>query len=249
MRAVDSVAAQTWRPHEVILVDDASGDGTLERLQEMAGAYPDHWVRVVALTSNGGPGPARNAGWAVATSPLLAFLDADDAWHPAKIAQQAGWMLAHPEVALSGHETRLFPDRMPTPEAGLRLEPRPVTLAGMLISNRFPTRTVMLRRDLPFRFGGKTLTEDYLLWLQVVAAGFRTVRFTAPLAFSFRPDFSPGGYSGQLWPHEQRELRCLQQLRKTGGIGSATLWIATLFSLLKYLRRELRVALARIRAG
>src|SRR5258706_14692588 len=81
-RAVRSVAAQTLRPAEVILVDDGSPDGTgaaLERLRERFGA---DWIRIVRLPRNLGSASARNAGWELATQRYVAFLDSDDAWHP-----------------------------------------------------------------------------------------------------------------------------------------------------------------------
>ena len=50
-RAVLSVVRQTQRPLEMILVDDASGDGTLDLLQTLQARYGE-WIRVVALTAN-----------------------------------------------------------------------------------------------------------------------------------------------------------------------------------------------------
>ena len=107
-RAVRSVAQQTQRPAELILVDDASGDGTLELLRTLQARYGD-WVRVVALPANAGAASARNAGWNVATQPYIAFLDADDAWHPRKVEIQWDYMQRHPDVALSGHLCRQLP--------------------------------------------------------------------------------------------------------------------------------------------
>ena len=86
-RAIASVAAQTQRPQEVILVDDASGDETLQQLYSLQSQYGE-WIKVVALTTNVGAASARNAGWNVATQPYIAFLDSDDAWHPQKVAIQ-----------------------------------------------------------------------------------------------------------------------------------------------------------------
>jgi hypothetical protein len=113
-----------------------------------------------------------------------------------------------------------------------------LTLAKMLVSNRLPTRSVMLRRDLPFRFRGRDVTEDYLLWLQVIAAGWSASRLEVCLAYSLRPDFSPGGYSGQLWTHEKRELVALRALR-SGGHFSWFPWIvSSSWSVVKFLRRS-----------
>jgi hypothetical protein len=107
----------------------------------------------------------------------------------------------------------------------------------MLVSNRLPTRSVMLRRNLSFRFGGREVTEDYLLWLQIISAGIPAWRLETPLACSFRPEFSLGGYSGQLWTHEKRELSALQALRTSGQL-SWLVWVASSsWSLVKFLRR------------
>jgi len=236
-RAVASVAAQTELPLEVFLVDDASGDGTLERLRELQLSYPRGWIHVVALATNGGPGPARNAAWDLAQGALVAFLDADDAWFPDKLRAQAGWMAAHPDAALTGHATRVLRAGEPLPEIPAAFPARRITLNDMLRSNRFPTRTVMLRRDLPFRFGGRTVSEDYLLWLEIVASGAPSYRLEAAMAGSFRADFDPGGYSGTLWRHEKLELQALAALRAKGGISAGTWTAAAAWSLAKYLRR------------
>ena len=101
--AIESVARQTARPAEVILVDDASGDDTVAALRRLHHRHGADWMKVIRQEQNGGPSVARNAGWAMATQPYLAFLDADDSWHPRKVELQYGWMAAHPEVALTGH--------------------------------------------------------------------------------------------------------------------------------------------------
>ncbi|QTN30415.1 glycosyltransferase family 2 protein [Rhodoferax sp. AJA081-3] len=107
-RAVSSVAAQTLRPAEMILVDDASGDATLQQLHTLQ-AQHGPLIRVVALAANAGAASARNAGWNLATQPYIAFLDADDTWHPQKLEIQYRYMQQHPEVALSGHLCRQLP--------------------------------------------------------------------------------------------------------------------------------------------
>jgi cellulose synthase/poly-beta-1,6-N-acetylglucosamine synthase-like glycosyltransferase len=240
-RAVASVAAQTEPPREVFLVDDASGDGTLERLHELAATHRPGLFHVIALTHNGGPGPARNAGFEAASGELVAFLDADDAWFPDKLRVQSGWMAAHPEAALTGHPTRVLRAGEPLPSIPATFAARRITLNDMLRSNRFPTRSVMLRRALPFRFGGRSVSEDYLLWLEVVASGAACYRLEAVMAGSFREEFDPGGYSGTLWRHERLELHALAALRRKGGISAAALAAASAWSLAKFVRRVLIV--------
>ncbi|MFH7241310.1 MAG: glycosyltransferase family 2 protein [Spirulina sp.] len=80
-QALASVAAQTYAAYEVIGVDDGSTDATLAQLQ----AHPV--VTRVLQTEHSGPAVARNAGIAAATGDWVAFLDADDWWHPTHLDQ------------------------------------------------------------------------------------------------------------------------------------------------------------------
>src|SRR5579875_475960 len=78
-RCLDSILAQSFKDFEVIVVNDGSSDGGEARAQEFAAR--DSRVRLITQ-ANAGPGAARNFGARVAASPLVAFLDADDAWEP-----------------------------------------------------------------------------------------------------------------------------------------------------------------------
>lgn len=81
-RALDSVLSQTLAAQELIVVDDGSSDGTAA----VAGGYGEK-VHLVRQT-NGGSGAARNRGVAESHGNQVAFLDADDIWHPEKLAVQ-----------------------------------------------------------------------------------------------------------------------------------------------------------------
>jgi len=81
-QAIESLLAQTWRPIEIIVVDDGSTD----RTAEIAAAFGEA-VRV-ASHPVANPVIARNHGMTLATGEFLGFLDHDDLWIPEKLALQ-----------------------------------------------------------------------------------------------------------------------------------------------------------------
>jgi glycosyltransferase involved in cell wall biosynthesis len=239
-RAVGSVVAQTLPSEEILLVDDCSNDGgaTLDALYRLPQTFPQANLRIIVLEKNTGPGCARNAAWEQAVQPYIAFLDADDAWHPRKLEIQFPWMAAHPEIALSGHRTLHLAPGAPFPDPGLTTTARPVGRLALLLSNRFPTRTVMLKRDLPCRFDPeKRRAEDYLLWLRIVLGGWPACTIDQPLACSFKEDFGSGGLSADLWEMERAELDAYRRIRQEGYLPMLAQVLLSLFSLAKFLRR------------
>ena len=238
-RAVASVAAQTRPAFEVLLVDDASGNGTLEKLQAVDSRYPPGWIKIIALEHNIGPGGARNAGWEAARGEWIAFIDADDAWHPRKLEVHLAWLNDHPDAVLSGHRSVVLKEGQHLADVQGPGETRRITMSAMLIANRIPTRSAIVKRTLPYRFKPQGQSEDYLLWLTIIASGEPCYVFSAPLAISYRPHFSPGGYSGQLWAHERRELAALAALRNGGKLPFSGWILASAWSLIKYARRVL----------
>ena len=238
-RAVESIWQQTQRPVEVILVDDASGDSTLDVLNKIKNKYGE-WIRIVELEKNTGAATARNVGWSIALQPYIAFLDADDTWHPDKLRLQYAFMTAHPRVALSGNlcdeELEVMPVAASYPEQTITT--RTISSFQLLFKNAFSTPTVMLRSDTPHRFAhGRRYCEDFLLWQQIAFSGCKVVRLEAPLAQLHKPVYGASGLSGNLWKMEQGELANFLQLRRDGCIGLPTYLVACGFSLLKFARR------------
>jgi len=81
-RAVASVLAQEGVRFELIIVDDASRDGTAAYLATLA----DPRIRTISCEHNCGPSAARNRGLAAARADAVAFLDSDDAYRPGRLA-------------------------------------------------------------------------------------------------------------------------------------------------------------------
>jgi len=178
-RALDSIANQTFKDFEIIVVDDGSTDDSRVR----ASAHPDSRIRVLSQT-NAGPGAARNRGIAEARGELLAFLDADDEWLPDYLAtgvrtfEEQGHYLA---TTTCGYIE--FPRGLSTLPiwqkrgiiAGVqRVSPAtsPVLLSYML-AYMSPWST-LARAEIVRKYGGfydkrgSTFGEDSILWLKVL---------------------------------------------------------------------------------
>lgn len=238
-RAVESVARQTWIPAEVILVDDDSNDGTIDRLYQLRDMYADGWIRVLRSPRNGGPSVARNIGWSVASQPYIAFLDADDSWHPQKIEIQYQWMSAHPEVALSGHGFSLKRDLAPpVPVPPGTVATTTFSRRALLMSNHFSTPTVMLRRSIGDRFEeAKRYSEDFLLWLEICLQGHESASLRAELTYLHKAPFGESGLSSDLGAMTRGELDTYRRLLRKGYINRAEHAFLHCWCLLKHIRR------------
>jgi glycosyltransferase involved in cell wall biosynthesis len=235
-RALDSVFAQTVKPAEIILVDDCSGDETLAVLRELRG-HSDQ-IKIVQMEKNLGAASARNAGWAIAAQPYIAFLDADDSWHPDKLRLQYKYMQNTPDVVLCGHQCVWLRNGETLPPLPADLHETKIRATSLLLKNAFSTPTVMLKRDTPFRFQeGKRCAEDLLLWQQIAFAGLPVVRIEHPLAYVHKPLYGAGGLSAQLWEMEKGELSNFAFLYRSGNIGSLLYVLTVFFSAAKFIRR------------
>lgn len=237
-RAINSILQQTLLPCEVILVDDASHDGTLEVLHEIAKKYPG-WIKVIELKINAGAGGARNKGWAAAVQSYIAFLDADDSWHPEKIRIQYEYMLDNKSVAVSGHHCDIFKNRDVSFAVPITFNRKKIKPFFLIFKNGFSTSSsVMLKREVPFRFAkGKRFGEDFYLWQQIAFSGLPVVRIELPLAYIYKKLYGEGGLSAQLWEMEKGELDNFICLYKSGVLNDCLFVIACLCSILKFLKR------------
>jgi len=186
---VASVLAQTYRDFELLIVDDGSRDETATIAAALAAANPDR-VRLLrhAGGANRGVSASRNLGIHEARGKWVAFLDADDVWHPEKLARQIPFMEAMPDCALSytqavilreGRGDRFMPG---VEELGTVLppEPRVVLFHIILVLVNYIFSTVVVRRDALLEIGGFVenlpfQSEDRIL-VAMVAARHRIAR-------------------------------------------------------------------------
>ena len=247
-RAVASVAGQTVLPQELILVDDGSGDETRSLMRQLQGRYTPGWIRLVLLDTNAGAASARNAGWDQAQGDYVAFLDADDAWHPRKIELQAQFMDSHPDVAVSGHgHSQVHAVPYTGADVG-SVKFENVSPLYVLLKNPFVTPSFMVRRKLENRFlPCRRFMEDHLFLMQVSAAGRVVAKASAPLAYIFKPIFGESGLSADMLQMQRSELENYRLMGKAGNISHFVMILLLGYSWLKFIRRYLVVWVRRQR--
>jgi glycosyltransferase involved in cell wall biosynthesis len=182
-RCLRSVAAQTLRDHEVIVVDDASTDGTPALLARLASPRL-RWLR---RASPQGAAAARNAALRLARAPLVAFLDDDDEWRVDKMARQAAVFsdpaaaFVHTDFDAVDERGRLLCRRALTCRAADLAALTPLQRRVIGFYRRCPIlplrplpqlSSVMMRASLLRRLGGfdpafKAIYYDVDLWLKV----------------------------------------------------------------------------------
>lgn len=153
--AVRSAAAQTYKNTEIILVDDGSTDDTPAKLEALKSEVPN--LRVIT-TEHQGVSRARNCGTRAGKGEYVAYLDADDLWHPTKIEKQVHAMVQHandPEWAAVYCLFRPIDENAMVVANAPALETRGYFFARHLAMNPIGTGSgIMVRRDLILEIGG-----------------------------------------------------------------------------------------------
>lgn len=141
--AIESVLKQSYRPIEVLVGDDGSADSTVEVVK---GFGPP--VRCLCQ-ENKGPAGARNLALRHARGQYLAFLDADDLWHPEKLAIQVGFMERNPHIGLCGTDKEPFRIASEVRWKPVDVEIDHYEIAGraVIIKNRFDTSSAIARAE------------------------------------------------------------------------------------------------------
>jgi len=201
--AIRSVLAQTAAPLEIIVVDDGSNDGTAQVAQGFG-----ERVRLIRQPNNG-PSSARNNGVAAARGEWVAFLDADDAWLPEKLARQAP-LFAEPGVGvvccgrLRGEERR-----------GLRW----LTFDEIWEANEIVVSTAVVRRDVLISLGGFNPelcgVEDWEIWLRISAAGWRIACLYEDL---YRYNPAPGSLSQRIEVFTEGHIEVIRRVGESAGL-------------------------------
>jgi len=244
-RALESVVGQTRLPTEVIVIDNDSTDDTVDRVHAFASRYQSMAWTIEVVPANIGPGAARNRGWNLAKSDLIAFLDSDDSWHPEKLRLQGETVGLFPESVLFGHQYLVLRQgevtRRDLDDRGSTVVDR-FELHHFLIRNRLSTPTVMLRREITQRFPiDFWYGEDYALWLKVVAAHGAAVVQQYPLTYLHKSTYGESGLSANMAQMHRGEILAIRHLRHSGDIGTLGSSLTTAWMKVKYARRRIEL--------
>jgi len=187
-QCLESVRKQTYRPVEVVIVDDGSTDNTWDKIIsfrdqiiEQTDEITVHCIR----QENGGPSRARNSGIRVATGKYLCMLDADDWWPDYKLGMQVRFLEERPALSMMFGDARFFRggDEVVTPSVFRKYShlvsalDNPEGITGLfeklLMRDLILTGTEMTRRECIVSVGcyDESLghAEDVHLWLKLAA--------------------------------------------------------------------------------
>jgi teichuronic acid biosynthesis glycosyltransferase TuaG len=184
-KTIESVLRQTIQHWELVIVDDCSKDSTRDIVASYAAN--DARIRLIALDKNhGAPAAPRNIGVRDARGRWIAFLDADDIWHPEKLALQL--------AAADSTSARFISSQMKDfcDDSNLRFLPvdsasvGAVTFRQQRIKGRIPTSSVLVSRELMLAFPFNEdirykAVEDYHCWMRILASGVEHRKVQYPL--------------------------------------------------------------------
>ncbi len=180
-RAIASVLGQSLPPACLFVVDDGSTDQGPGRVRSLIERHQGPTRITLAQQPNAGPNAARNHGLRLGRSPFVAFIDADDRWHPEKLEAQMGLFAAADSALLLVYCQGHWIDAEDRPAQGPPLrEPSPLrgnAFAQLLPRNRITgsASAVLIRREAfslagPFDESLRTM-EDFDMWLRIAAKG------------------------------------------------------------------------------
>ena len=210
-RALASVAGQTVKPREAIVVDDGSDDATVDAAKACAGLMEGIALKVFSQP-NRGAGAARNRALGEARATYVAFLDADDEWLATKLERTMAH-LVDTENVLVAHDGWIVSDGEETLNAcARRFREGADPFVQLYRKGYIDTCSVVARRDAVAAVGGfdESLpnAQDFDLWLALLAKpGSPFVVFDEPLVRYYAGD---GGIMG----HTARRLTCCMEIAR-----------------------------------
>lgn len=170
--AISSVVAQTYRPVELVVVDDGSTDGTRAIVEQFAGSIELKYVHHVK--PHGIPA-SMNDGIRNATGGLISFLDHDDAWLPRFLETQWNYLESHPDVAMVHSDFQTTDPAGNVLEASVakcrnRVRPSGDVFRQLFMDSFIVGNSVLIRKECFDRLGlfdERLRWGDYHMWMRI----------------------------------------------------------------------------------
>ncbi len=163
---INSVIKQTYKNWELILVDDASTDTTIKKVQTFVSKYPN--IKLLKNPQNKGAAYSRNLATEEASGAYIAFLDADDQWRPNKLEKQVEVLNASmADVCFSSYD---LIDSEGTPLNKKAKALKSLTYKKLLRANYIGNLTGIYNCEKLGKIYTKDLRkrQDWLLWLEAL---------------------------------------------------------------------------------
>lgn len=230
VRALVSIKMQKLGVKEVIIVNDGSNfydlqDAVKDFVKELN-------VILIDLGGNFGAAFARNVGVQKSSASFIAFLDADDVWHPEKVAIQYEVML-NSGAYFSCHKyiSNLNYELM---EKSSVFSIKKLQISSLLLRNCIFTPTVMMRREGFIEFDNRLQrSEDLKCWVSNFSNGIFLI-FDSALAGGYKRPVGESGLSKSLLLMRQGYLLAWKLLYFEKKINLWHYLIATLIEFIKY---------------
>jgi glycosyltransferase involved in cell wall biosynthesis len=220
--AIESVLAQTYRPIEVLVVDDGS---PISMEEAVSGFGPE--VRYLRQ-KNGGTASARNLGLRSSNGEFIALLDQDDLWLPRKLERQVPRFAEDPRIGLVTAWMEVF-DSATGETKGTFYPAAEMTVHDILGHELPPVQTMIFRRSALEKIGGFDAslrgTDDWDVNIRI-AAEYRVVTVGEVLGRAREHSSQQGSNGEQMYRNSMRVLNkhrnvhancaeCRQALRKS----------------------------------
>ena len=184
---IEMVSRQTYKDWELILVDDASTDGSADLIEKLVSSQGKR-VRLIRKNVNEGAAAARNTGIDASAGRYIAFLDADDVWMPDKLQKQIAFM-EKTGAAFSFHSYE-FGDDKANPTGKIVRAPKTLSFRQALSRTVIFTTTVMFdteKIDMEIIHMPQVPSEDTATWWRILKSGYVAYGLDENLAIYRRP--------------------------------------------------------------
>jgi len=166
-QAIQSLLSQSYTDFELIIVDDASTDKSLQIVK----SFSDSRIRILLNHQNQGIVYSRNKGLEAARGTYIAPFDSDDVAMPEKFRKQIDFLKTHPEYGMIGSWAEQINEEGKILKTKWKLDASPQSIPSILLfRNYFVQSSIVLRRE-SIPVGGYKLgydiVEDYIMWADV----------------------------------------------------------------------------------